>query len=185
MNRKHCLPAPQLAAMAGVSLTTWKQHVGEGAPAPETKAKLREWLVAYHAWRKQKKPGPGAPASTRDRGDDFWTTERKKYLALRSKLELAHARGKLVKRSEVERFATTAIVAVRQRLSDLVKKMSVRLFQAPTVEWIEEQLRTEIEAICRGFAAGLEVPEDERGAVPVAGSEDLEDLDAEATADGE
>jgi hypothetical protein len=179
---KHALPAPQLAKLAGVSLTTWKEHVRDGAPTPRRKSDVKAWLVKYHEWRKLKKPGPGAPASARS-VDDYWTTERKKYLALRSKLDLLHARGLLVKRSEVVAFATAAFGAVGMRLNDLVKKMAVRLFQAPSVEWIEEQLRTEVDSIRRGLENGLEVPAHED---PVAddGPDDLADLDAETAGDG-
>lgn len=190
MKRLHALTEPELAQLVGVSVSTLAVHKREGCPMPRRKKDLTAWVAKYHEWRRtHKAPGPGtaaAPTSAKVGTDDYWTTKRKEYLARRARQAYLREAGLLVRRSEVIDFTTAAIAAVRSRLSDMVKKMAVRLHQAPSVEWIEEQLRAETNAICQAFAHGMTDDEhDETAAAAGEGPSDPRGLEAETGTDGE
>jgi len=122
------------------------------------RANGRHDLAAVVAWARQRdrERAPLESSSSSDGSESSPELERfRRARADLLEIDLGQRRGELVERREVVDFAATSIQAVRQRLDDLVRKMSVRLFQGPSIEWIEAQLRTEVDALCRGFAAGI------------------------------
>jgi len=86
-----------------------------------------------------------------DKALAVWRTCR----AARERLRFDQERGQLISRAEVVAYASRAVLTVRTRLNDMVRKMAARLHSAPTPEWIEEQLQAEVDHICATFARGM------------------------------
>lgn len=193
MKRAFALSGPQLAELAGVSLSTWAVHKAKGAPTPKSKRDLKAWVDRYAAWRKEHLMpgrGPGKAVVATGRGEaEKWTAERQKWLAKRAEQIYLEQAGALVRREEVIDAIATAITVVRKRLGDARKKLSPRLYQAPSIEWIDDQLGAEFDAICEAFTHGMnDGLERQSPAQPEADPErssDPEGLGGEGGADGQ
>jgi hypothetical protein len=191
MKRSLALTGPQLAELAGVSLSTWAVHKTKGAPTPKNKRDLKAWVQRYAAWRKEqlmpgRGPGKAIVASDR-RESEKWTAERQKWLAKRAEQIYLEQDGQLVRREEVIDAIATAIVVVKKRLGDARKKLSPRLYQAPSIEWIDNQLGAEFDAICEAFTHGMNngIERPTPTEVDPAGPADPEGVGTEGAADGE
>lgn len=193
MKRSLALTGPQLAELAGVSLSTWAVHKTKGAPTPKNKRDLKAWVERYAAWRKEQLMpgrGPGKAIVATDRREaEKWTAERQKWLAKRAEQIYLEQDGQLVRREEVIDAIATAIVVVKKRLGDARKKLSPRLYQAPSIEWIDNQLGAEFDAICDAFTHGMnngiERPAAAAEEVDPAGPADPGGVEAQGAADGE
>jgi hypothetical protein len=183
-------PAPKLAAtsaelarLAGVSVNTWSSHVALGCPVPKRKRDLPTWLTQYAAWRIAN--GKVPPTERKVHADPEalqWQRERTKWAALEKKVAVGLLVRRLVERAEVERRSVQQILAVRQSLNGMVRKMSARLFNAPSPEWIEQELQTEVDYILEGFAEGMERVADIDEA-PAAGEDADDDGSRDPTAE--
>jgi len=189
MKRALALTGPQLAELAGVSLPTWNVHKKKGAPTPKNKRDLKTWVERYAKWRVENLTpgrGPGKATST---GDSQELERWRQIRADIAQLDLEERRGELVKREEVIDAIATAIVEMKKRLGDARKKLSPRLYQSPSVEWIDDQLGAEFDAILTSYAHGLSdgFKRRETAASPVhsAGSSAGEGGGAAAPDDGE
>ena len=163
---KHALGEVALAQMAGVSVNTWRSHKSLGCPVPRRKADLDAWLRQYQAWRvaNGKVPSTERKLST-DPEALKWQRERMKWLAVEKKWSVALMAKKLVQREEVERRTVQQVLAVRQALNDMVRKLASRLYNAASPEAIELELQAEVDHILASFAQGMErVPGDASGA---------------------
>jgi len=158
--RKHVLSEQEIAALAGVSDTSWRSHRKQGAPVPTSRDKLEPWLRDYHAWRKahgKVSTTTEMPPATVTPEHRRWSTERAKYLAIASRIAVSEKLGELVPRREVVEFAGRACLVVRQRLNEHVRKMSSRLLGAPSEFAIEQALQAEVDDILAGFERGLDL----------------------------
>lgn len=189
MKRSLALTGPQLAELAGVSLSTWDVHKKRGAPTPKNKRDLKAWVQRYAKWRVENlTPGRG-PGKATSAGDSQELERWRQIRADIAQLDLDERRGQLVEREEVIDAIATAIVVVKKRLGDARKKLSPRLYQAPSIEWIDNQLGAEFDAICEAFTHGMnngiERPAAAAEEVDPAGPADPEGVGTEGAADGE
>ena len=143
----------EVATIAGVTGATLDGWCRRGCPRrpdgrfdlPAVVAWLREDGDALVAARLAKADGDAEKALALWRG----------YRAERERLALARETGDLIERAEVVDYAGRAVLTVRNRLNDLVRKMAARLFNAPSREWIEEQMQDEVDAICSTYERGM------------------------------
>lgn len=188
---KHVLAELELAAIAGVSDWTWKQHKKQGAPVPKSRADLTAWLKRYHSWRKANGKGTteerraAAPASGTQLGDpegQRWTNERKKWLAMLAKMEFGIRMRELVPRREVVEFASKAALTLRNRLNQLAQKLGAQFGDD-----VMEAAQQEVDDALASFERGLEPAHEHRAQAATAdpGSGDPVELPAAEEADGE
>ena len=103
--------------------------------------------------------------------------EWRRLRASREKLAFDRETGELIDRDVVVAYAGRAVLTVRNRLNDIVRKMAARLFNAPSREWIEEQLQEEVDAICATYERGMRT--DSAATEPLGASAGSEPADAE------
>ncbi len=119
---KHCLPEIELAALAGVSASTWRTHQAQGAPLPNSKGRLEAWLKAYHAWRQRN--GKGAPGATGGAAPDPEHARARRelagYRAMLAKLQVAERTKMLIPRAEVVDTVARALEVVTSVLHKAV-----------------------------------------------------------------
>lgn len=159
MTRKvHALPEDELAALAGVSETTWKAHKKAGAPVPRTREGLPAWLKDYHAWKRQNGKTGGAPPPEIDADTINSKRELAKLRVVLARIEVGEKMGTLVPRQEVLDTNGRAALAVRLRLNALVKHLASEL--GPLCgkggeAYVEEKVQTAVDSILDAFARGL------------------------------
>lgn len=151
----HGLPADELARLAGVSESTWHLHVKAGCPVPRSVKDVQRWLPRYHEWRAKRRRRSGTEAVSLDPEVRKWQEHRAKFLALSTEARFRKTIGELVSRKDVEERGARQALLVRMRLNNMARTLSSRLFQAPSVDWIREQIQGEVDAICAAFARGL------------------------------
>lgn len=173
----NAVPEQTLAQLAGVSVVTWRKHRAMGAPTPRSKDALDEWRDAYAQWREDNGQGQRR-AGGADNETLRWQRERMKWLALEKRWSVAAMAKQLVPRQQVIERTTQQILAVRQALNDMVRKLASRLFNAPSPESIEAELQREVDHILDGFAQGLEQISDDAGMSAIVGD------DHDPTSDG-
>jgi hypothetical protein len=152
-----------ISQFAGVSVVTWRKHKAMGAPTPLTKEGMPAWLSDYNAWRVDNGQVPSATKKTTDDETVKWQRERMKWLAIEKRWAVAAMAKQLVPRAQVVERTTKQIMAVRQALNDMVRKLASRLFNASSPEAIEQELQQEVDHILSGFAQGLEQITDDAG----------------------
>ena len=192
MTRKvHALPEDELARLAGISETTWKAHKKDGAPVPRNPNGIHAWLVQYHAWRKSH--GKVASSELAAAVDQETLKHKREYAKLRvvlARIEVGEKMGSLISRKEVIASIGRASLMVRLRLNAMVKKVALRL--GPLCgqggeAYVEDELQSEVDAICEAFAQGTAHASDGKASDPAAGagSADPGQLAAAESPDGE
>lgn len=189
MTRKvHALPEDELAQLAGVSETTWKNHKKEGAPVPRTQKDIQAWLIRYHAWRRTHGKSP----SVESFGDAETQAHKREWAKLRvtlARIEVGQKMGALVPRQEVVDAISRASLTVRMRLNALVKKAAARIGPmcgSGGSAFVEEELQAEVDSICASFAQGVSgVGDSPASSAPGAGSSDPGELEAAESTHGE
>lgn len=166
----HAASEAAIAAFAGISVVTWRKHKEKGCPVPTTKEGMQDWLTEYNLWRVQNGQVPSAQKAGPDDETVKWQRERMKWLAIEKRWAVAQMAKQLVPRQQVIERTTQQIMAVRQALNDMVRKLASRLFNAPTPEAIEQELQLEVDHILNGFAQGLQSLVDAHAAPNAGGS---------------
>lgn len=153
---KHARSAEKLAALAGVSDTTWKAHVAQGCPVPRTDKDLVGWLPRYHAWRaehgkgKQLAAAPPIDAETVAHKRDY-----AKWRALTAKLDVGVRTRQLINREDVVAYMAKANLACRTRMNLLAQKLRARFG-----EDVGDEAQREVDSICEDFAQGMRTAHD-------------------------
>lgn len=163
---KHVLSEVELAAMAGVSESTWKSHKAHGCPTPKNRADLPAWMKRYHLWRKKHGKVESTPGASSN-GVDAETTKHKREVwrlrGLGMKLDLAERERQLIKRQQVVDYASQAVLAVNNGLDAAINRAVARL--GPLCQGgethVEEVLRAEIDHLRERFAKGLTAVHDQ------------------------
>lgn len=176
---KHALSEARLAAMAGVSETTWKAHKAQGCPVPRAQKDIAGWLATYHEWRRKhgkfqvtSQAPPLDPETQRHKRDHA------KWRAVLAQLDVGVRTRQLIPRAEVIDYIARANLTCRTRLNLLVSKMASRLVNE-SAETIRRELQAEVDSICAAFAQGMLLAH-ESG----AGSEIAGDVGAAEAVDG-
>lgn len=159
---KHVKPKAELAALAGVSETTWKKHKLEGCPVPKTARGINAWLKRYHLWRKQngkfETGGTGQSAELREAKEEAQVLKTKLL-----RMDYRRRSGELIERATVVEFCGKAVLSVRQRLEAIRHKMAARL-ENVTADVVDEELQREFDALCDDFTRGLNQSHDDGSA---------------------
>jgi hypothetical protein len=131
-------------------------------------AAVVEWLRKRDADRAARTAGGSDPDLRR------WRSAR----ADREQLRLDLDREKLIPKAAVEARSVRQILAVKQRLVNLCRKMGTKLMHAASPDAIEEELLREIRDICNDFARGLEAGQQQTDDVAMGAAQpaDIEDL---------
>ena len=130
---KHALTEDELAAMAGVSDTTWKSHKVAGCPVPATRAELPTWLKSYHAWRRangKEHRGGGVGAGSNGALDPEILAnkrERGRLQNMAMRIDLAVQQKQLIPVAEVREFASRAILAANARWDAIRMRLASQL----------------------------------------------------------
>jgi hypothetical protein len=156
---KHVLSQTELAAMAGVSATTWKAHVAQGAPTPKSRADLPAWAKRYHAWRRQNGKVETEPRAVReDDPNAALRAEQIKIRTMRDKIALAREQGQLVPRQQVIDYASEAVLAANQQFDAMLRRAAARL--GPLCQGgeaaVESVLAEEIDVVRERLADGMQ-----------------------------
>jgi hypothetical protein len=154
---KHVESQAELAAMAGVSVTTWKAHVAQGAPTPKSRADLPAWAKRYHAWRALNGKIAGAPRPTREADP-----ARRELTQLRSRhlrVAIAEKQGHLLRRTDVVDGVNRAILGVKNGHSIAQQRIAARLGPITLGGEIavEDVVAQEFEILCDELASGAYV----------------------------
>lgn len=186
MTRKvHALPEDELARLAGVSETTWRDHKKAGAPVPHRTADIQPWLTKYHAWRKANGKTPmAASAEALDPEVLKYKREHAKLKVVLARIEVGERMRSLVPRQDVVEAMARAAASVRTRLNTMVRKLTARigpLCGDGGTAYVEAEMQAEVDAICELYERGLEVAND----APGAGSPDTAGMEPTAEDDGE
>lgn len=166
---KHVLSEDELAALAGVSETSWKNHKAAGCPKPKNRADIAAWLKRYHGWRRQNGKVERAPSSASSNGVDAETTQHKRELwklrAKELKIEIARQEGELLSRKDVIDYASAAVLAVNNGLDAAINRVVSRL--GPLCQGgethVEEVLRAEIDHLRERFSKGMHAVHEQQG----------------------
>lgn len=156
---KHVLSEIELAAMVGVSETTWKGHKAEGCPVPKSKADLPAWAKRYNQWRRAngKVANASAGASTGDPELLKHKRELAKYRALQLQLQMQERQGELLPRQVVVDYASEAVLAVGQQMDAAVRRIAARL--GPQTQGgaasVESVVRAEFDLIRERFSRSM------------------------------
>jgi hypothetical protein len=183
---KHVLSEEALAAMAGVSETTWKAHKAQGAPKPRSQSDLTSWVTRYHQWRRANGKGTPVAGSAQvpvDAEGAKWTNERKKWLAMLAKMEFGIRMRELVQRKDVVAFAGKAALTIRNRLNQLVQKLGAQFGDE-----VMQAAQLEVDDALASFERGLEPAHEHERIEPAAvdaGAADPGQLPTAEEADGQ
>jgi len=154
---KHAISEDRIAELAGISTTTWRAHKVQGCPVPKNKADLVGWLGQYQAWRRKHGKVPSLPSTSLPPVDPETQRHKRdhsKWRALLAQLEVGVKTKALISRTEVVDYIAKANITCRSRLNLLVQKMKTRLVNCGE-EFIEKELRAEVDSICAAFAQGM------------------------------
>lgn len=187
MTRKvHALPEDELARLAGVSETTWRDHKKAGAPVPHKQSDIQPWLAKYHAWRKANgKVQTGASAEASDPEVLNYKREHAKLKVVLARIEVGERMRSLVPRKDVVEAMARAAASVRGRLNTMVRKLAARigpLCGEGGTAYVEGEMQAEVDAICELYERGMESLDDEQAG---AGSPDPSGLAATEATDGQ
>lgn len=153
---KHARSAEKLAALAGVSDTTWKAHVAQGCPVPRTDRDLVTWLPLYHAWRAEHgKVKPLAAVPPLDPETAAHKREHAKWRAMSAKIDVGVRTRQLINRDDVVAYMGKANLACRTRMNLLVQKLRARFG-----EEVGDEAQREVDSICEDFAQGMRTAHD-------------------------
>lgn len=163
----------QLAKALGINVRTIERDRKRGLPLPADGEDLSAWAVRAKAWRKSTrlKPGPRARLAPGDAETAAMVRYREAKAEL-AELDLAQRRGELHSRHTCEALALRRLQDLQSAFAMLPDRMARRLYQAPSPDWIKEQLTEALRACFEVLANG-----------DVAGSVDAADAERPEVAD--
>lgn len=158
---KHGLSEVELAARAGVHVTTWKSHKAQaGCPIPKSKKDVPAWVKAYAQWRAANgKVQTPAAAPREDPELQKHRRDQARYRSTMMQIELAKIARDLVPRSEVVVHCRESVALVRQRLNAHVRKMASifgPLLGAGGDAFAHETLQADVDDICAAFQRSMD-----------------------------
>lgn len=159
----------QLAQALGVNVRTLERDRKRGLPLPADGEDAAAWAVRAKAWRKatRLKPGPRARLVPGDAETSAMVRFREAKAQL-AELDLAERRGALHSRHDCEQLAVRRLQDLQSAFAQLPDRMARRLYQAPSPEWIKQQLtdalRHAFEVLSSGDV-GVDAADAERPAV--------------------
>lgn len=188
---KHGLSVNQIAAAAGISTTTWKQHQSlPGCPVPKNAKDVPAWLRRYQAWRQANGKVPTQASAQRQEDPEIAKLKREsaRLSVVLKRLEIGRQMSELVSRKDVVEFAAQAALTVTQRLQLLKRKVAAIL--GPMIQgtggeaFVEETVGEEVDACLHAFSRGLDKIHEYTSNAAVAGAGDPSELRDSEEADG-
>lgn len=141
----------ELADALGLSYTSAARLKRRGMPMPAVGEKLADWAARVRPWCEamKRKPGrrPAGGAAGPDGDPDSlaaYVLRWRKARALREELELQRATRLVHSREDCERDAVRRLRDLLAAFSGLPDRCARLLFNAPSPEWIKEQLVREL-----------------------------------------
>lgn len=153
----HAKSIVELSGLVGVTEQTLRAHANEGCPMPKTARQLTAWVKKYHEWRKQAHGAWHERLRSSGSKDEETRSIERELTKLRTaevKLRVGEKTRQLINRNEVVVQAGRSVQTVRARLNAMVMKM-VSLLENVPGHVVEEELQTEVDAICNAFALGM------------------------------
>jgi phage terminase Nu1 subunit (DNA packaging protein) len=162
-----------LAQALGINVRTIERDRKRGLPMPAAGEDIAAWVVRAKAWRKSTrlKPGPRARLAPGDAETSAMVRYREAKAQL-AELDLAERRNVLHSRHDCEQLAVRRLQDLQSAFAMLPDRMARRLYQAPSPEWIKQQLTEALRHCFEVLASG-----------DLGGSVDAADAERPAVAD--